>query len=97
MRKCRHAALPRARTAQYYKRRAGDLELEREAGLGGGSLLEAGLGGVIEAVVAQAAGGRRSTVNGHIRSGWCGRDGRRDRVRAGVSRCCADVARDVAR
>ena len=42
---------------------ASSLELEREVGLGGGGLLEAGLGGVIEAVVAQAAGGRRS-------SGW---------------------------
>eukprot|EP00964_Phaeocystis_antarctica_P035893 scaffold20524_cov37-Phaeocystis_antarctica.AAC.1 len=74
MRTCRHAALPRARTAQYYKRRAGDLELEREAGLGGGGLPEAGHGGVTEVVRAQAAGGRRSSEWAYIRSEWCGRD-----------------------
>ena len=37
------------------------LELEREASLGGGGLFESGLRDVIEVVVAQAVGGRRSS------------------------------------
>ena len=43
--------------------------MKREAGLSGGGLLEAGLGGVIEGVVAQAAGGRRGSEWTHGVSG----------------------------
>ena len=63
-----------------------DNKLEREAGLGGGGLLEAGLGGVIEAVVAQAAGVHGNGVScARVVLMWCWV-------------WCADVVRaDVAR